>query len=168
MMAIIVVAGVGAWPASYVVSSETSSLRLRSKTQGISWFTGGMIRCGFGVGFPYLYNADAANLGAKIGFVILGTSAFALLSTWALVPELKGKTAVEIDSVFERALPLHEARIPRWEKMGLKDSISLRTAESMDKTKVPYDFASLQSSNSSHSGSEQLFKDSTSSRCESR
>ena len=87
MMLIIVVVGLGAWPAAFLLASETSSFRLRSKTSGLGWLLGGVIRTGFGFATPYLYNPDAANLGAKIGFVFLGTSALGVVITWYVFPD---------------------------------------------------------------------------------
>ena len=126
MMAVIVTAGIGAWPASYVVSSETSSLRLRSKTQGIGGLLGGVIRCAFGIGFPYLYNPDAADLGAKTAFIICGTSALAVAITWFAVPELKGKSAVQIDRVFEKWLGPRRSLTSDWQSDDSEDNVALR------------------------------------------
>ncbi|KAH7319367.1 hypothetical protein BKA65DRAFT_529417 [Rhexocercosporidium sp. MPI-PUGE-AT-0058] len=54
---------------SLVVANEVSSIRLRAKSSGIGFlvntFGGGV----FTIAVTYLFNADAANLGAKIGFV---------------------------------------------------------------------------------------------------
>ena len=101
-MAIICTVGIGCWPASFVVAAETSSLTLRSKTGGIGWFLGGLIQGGFGCGTPFLYNPDAGNLGGKTGFVFAGTAAVGVVITYFLLPELKGKSAVEIDRVFSK------------------------------------------------------------------
>ena len=102
MMIIIIMCGVGCWPASFVVAAETSSLTLRSKTSGVGWLLGGIIQGGFGLGTPYLYNPDAANLGAKSAFIFFATSFGAILTTYFFIPELKGLSAVEIDRVFEK------------------------------------------------------------------
>ena len=105
MILVISVAGLGVWPAAYVVSSETSSLRLRSKTQGLTWIGGGAIKAGFDLGMPYAYNPDAANLRAKTGFLFCGTAAVGVIITWFFVPEMKGRTPVEIDRLFELKTP---------------------------------------------------------------
>ncbi|EQL01872.1 alpha glucoside transporter [Ophiocordyceps sinensis CO18] len=41
MILVVVVAGLGVWPASYTVGSETSSLHLRARSQGVGWLTSG-------------------------------------------------------------------------------------------------------------------------------
>ena len=105
MILVISIAGLGVWPAAYVVSSETSSLRLRSKTQGLTWIGGGAIKAGFDLGIPYAYNPDAANLRAETGFLFCGTAAFGVIITWIFVPEMKGRTPVEIDRLFEDKMP---------------------------------------------------------------
>jgi hypothetical protein len=126
MMVIVVSAGLGVWPASFIVRSETSSLRLRSKASGIGWFFGGIIRSGFGLGAPYLYNSDAANLGAKIGFVFFGTSLLGVVVTWFTVPELKGLSTTEIDRLFEKKSSLQRVRTAEWERVESGDDLPLR------------------------------------------
>ncbi|KAK0279821.1 hypothetical protein LTR91_005573 [Friedmanniomyces endolithicus] len=138
MMIIVVVAGLGAWPASYVIASETSSLRLRSKTQGVGWLLGNAISCAFGFGVPYLYNSDAANLGGKTGFIYVALASLGVLVTWFAVPELKGLTAVEIDGVFEKNILVRRAETTQWRSVpGEKDAVPLRnilTSSSMAST----------------------------------
>lgn len=102
MMVVIVLCGLGCWPASFVVAAETSSLTLRSKTSGVGYLLGGIVQGGFAVATPYLYNPDAGDLGGKTGFVFLGTAFLGVAFTYFFIPELKGKTAVEIDRVFEK------------------------------------------------------------------
>ncbi|KAK3634323.1 hypothetical protein LTR56_015357 [Elasticomyces elasticus] len=146
MMFIIVTAGLGAWPASYVIASETSSLRLRSKTQGVGWLLGGILNCGFGFGVPYLYNADAANLQGKVGFVFLGFCAAGVAMTWFFVPELKGLSAVEIDRVFEKHIPVRRANTAQWESVpGADDEMPLRNL-STSGSDTAYDRRSMISS----------------------
>ncbi|OAP60368.1 hypothetical protein AYL99_05370 [Fonsecaea erecta] len=105
MMAVVVVVGVGIWPVSVVVGAETSSLRLRAKTQGIGWFSGALAQGVFGISLPYVYNVDQGDLRAKAGFIIAGFSAIACVLTWLFVPEMKDRNAAEIDAMFEHRLP---------------------------------------------------------------
>lgn len=51
---------------------------------------------------PYLYNPDALHLGAKTGFVLKGIAAVGVVLTYFFVPELKGRSALEIDRFFEK------------------------------------------------------------------
>ncbi|KHO01248.1 General substrate transporter [Metarhizium album ARSEF 1941] len=85
MIAIVVVAGISAWPASYAVAASVS-----------------------GFVSPYLYNADAANLRSKVGFVYAGLCAVAGVVSYFHVPEMKGRTPAEIDGMFEAMLPARD------------------------------------------------------------
>ena len=105
MILVITIAGVGVWPAAYVISSETSSLRLRSKTQGLTWIGGGAFKTGFDLAIPYAYNPDAADLGAKTAFIFCGTALIGVIITWFFVPEMKGRAPAEIDRLFEMKIP---------------------------------------------------------------
>ena len=125
-MVVVVTAGLGAWPASYIVRSETSSLRLRSKTSGLGWLFGGIVRCAFGIGFPYLYNSDAANLGAKTGFIVFATSLIGVVITWFFIPELKGLSTTQIDRLFEKTTSVRRVRTAEWERVESGDDLPLR------------------------------------------
>ncbi|GKT41189.1 MFS transporter fmqE [Colletotrichum spaethianum] len=100
----------GVWPASHVVSAETSALHLRSKAQGIGWFTAGANNAIFGFVLPYMFNPDKGNLKAKTGFVFAGLCALGLVVSFFLVPEMKGRTPAEIDRMFESRLPARQFR----------------------------------------------------------
>ncbi|KXG48549.1 Major facilitator superfamily domain, general substrate transporter [Penicillium griseofulvum] len=104
MMIIVMVSGLGSWPASHVVAAEASSLQLRAKTQGIGWFTSGFGTAVFAIILPYIYNADQGNLRAKTGFVMAGFAAVAVGVVWFCIPEMKGRTAMEIDRMFSLRL----------------------------------------------------------------
>ncbi|KAK0104458.1 hypothetical protein ONS95_004747 [Cadophora gregata] len=86
------------WP---VLANEVSSSRLRAKSSGIGFlvnaFGGGV----FTIAVPYMFNADAANLGAKIGFVFAGFCLLGFVLVWFIVPETKSKTYEELDYLFE-------------------------------------------------------------------
>ncbi|KAK2028618.1 MFS general substrate transporter [Colletotrichum zoysiae] len=105
---IIVVCGMSVWPASYAIMGETSSLRLRAKTQGI----GGVAQQGSSVVIsiilPYAYNPDAAHLGAKTGFIYVALCALGVALCWFFLPEMKGRSVMEIDHMFELRLPARQ------------------------------------------------------------
>ncbi|KAJ5652881.1 hypothetical protein N7507_010307 [Penicillium longicatenatum] len=104
MMVITMVCGLGIWPASHVVAAETSSLQLRAKTQGIGWFTSGIATGVFSIILPYIYNADKGNLKAKTGFFLAGVAAIAVILTWLFIPEMKGRSPMDIDRMFSMKL----------------------------------------------------------------
>lgn len=109
-MVIVIVAGVGVWPASYVIASETSSLRLRARTQGIGWLVNGLTSGIIGATGPYLYNADAADAGAKTGFLFVGLAGISVVVAYFHVPEMKARSPAEIDQMFEAGLKAPEFR----------------------------------------------------------
>jgi hypothetical protein len=131
MMAIVICCGIGCWPASYVVSAETSALRLRSKTSGVGWLLGGFIQIGVGVGSPYLYNPDGAHLGGKTGFVFFGTALLGVVLTYLFIPELKGKSTLEIDRIFTQNGPfVFKQKGSDWQSVHSTDKLPLNNVES--------------------------------------
>jgi len=108
MMAVIVVCGMGAWPASFAVAGEASNLRLRAKTQGVGVLCDMLSNVVFNLVLPYIYNPDAGDLKGKTGFVYGGLCLFAFAVTWLSVPEMKGHTALENDTMFESNIPCRE------------------------------------------------------------
>lgn len=119
MSTIIFVASLGAWPGSYVISSEASSLRLRAKTQGVGWFISGAISCAFGMAMPYLYNNDAAALGGKMGYVFVGFAGIATAVTFFCVPEMKGRSIEDLDRMYEMGLKTREFK--KWKSTPLAE-----------------------------------------------
>lgn len=101
MMLIIFVCGLGAWPTSYAIMSETSALRLRAKSQAIGGIAAYIASIFTNFVLPFLYNPDAADLKAMTGFVFTGACIVAAVTTWFVVPEMKGRSPIEIDHLFE-------------------------------------------------------------------
>ncbi|KAG5813100.1 hypothetical protein H9Q74_008110 [Fusarium xylarioides] len=104
MMLIIFTCGCGAWPASVVVASETSSLQLRGYSQSLGWLSQGVVSGIFSIVLPYIFNRDGANLRGKTGFIFAVLSGFACFISWLCVPEMGGLTPQEIDEKFEALL----------------------------------------------------------------
>ncbi|KAF2013452.1 general substrate transporter [Aaosphaeria arxii CBS 175.79] len=101
---VVVTCGLGAWPASYTIMSESSSLRLRAKSQAIGGISNYISTVAVNFALPYVYNPDAANLGAKTGFVFAALCAGGAVLMWWLVPEMRGRSVVEIDRLFEQGV----------------------------------------------------------------
>jgi SP family general alpha glucoside:H+ symporter-like MFS transporter len=99
---VIVVAGLGCWPTSYAIIGETSALRLRSKSQAIGMWVNSVSNIIMNFALPQIYNPDAGHLGAKTGFVFTGLSALGAVLVYFFLPELKGRSALEIDRFFEK------------------------------------------------------------------
>lgn len=98
------------WPTSFVVTAEVSSLRLRAKTQGIAWATNGVMNFLFSYVTPFIYNTDAGNLKSKIGFVWFAICLLTWVSCYFVVPEMCGRTPLELDLMFEQGLKAKEFR----------------------------------------------------------
>lgn len=105
--------------------SEVSALRLRAKSQAIGGITAYIVGIFTQFVLPYLYNPDAANLKAKTGFVFAGTSLLACVITWLVVPEMKGRSVMEIDRLFEEGVTARGSG--KW-KVGVADGEVRRAA----------------------------------------
>lgn len=102
--AIVVVCGLGCWPASYAIMGETSSIRLRSRSQALGSLSGNITTILMNTVLPYFYNPDALDLKAKTGFVYTVLASIGALLTYFFVPELKGRSALEIDRLFSKGV----------------------------------------------------------------
>ncbi|CEN61033.1 hypothetical protein ASPCAL07702 [Aspergillus calidoustus] len=84
--------------------AETSALRLRPYTAGF----GAACTCVVGVVMntltPYMVNANQWNWGFKTGWFYAGVGLPFLIGTWLLLPETKGRSAAELDELFERKI----------------------------------------------------------------
>ena len=120
-MVITMVCGLGIWPASHVVAAETSSLQLRAKTQGIGWFTSGIATGVFSIILPYIYNADEGDLKAKTGFFLAAVAAIAVVLTWLFIPEMKGRSPMDIDRMF--SLKLDTRKFKDWNSGMVSEKI---------------------------------------------
>ncbi|KAL3429890.1 general substrate transporter [Aspergillus tetrazonus] len=100
---VVTLTGLTIWPASYAFGAEASSLQLRAKTQGLGWLVNCLSNGILGIVLPYIFNDDEGALGAKTGFVYMGFCILSLAVAWRIVPEMKDKTAMEIDQMFTDA-----------------------------------------------------------------
>ncbi|KAF5722065.1 maltose permease [Fusarium mundagurra] len=84
--------------------AEISSLRLRPYTAGF----GAPCTCVAGVVMnvltPYMVNANKWNWGFKTGWFYAGVGLPFLIGTWFLLPDTSGRTAAEVDELFERKI----------------------------------------------------------------
>ncbi|KAH7021411.1 uncharacterized protein B0I36DRAFT_334395 [Microdochium trichocladiopsis] len=105
MIAVILVCGLGAWPAGFAIMGETSALSLRAKSQAIGGISSHLTSIVVNFVLPLLYSRDGANLGSKTGFVYTALCAVAVVTSWLFIPEMKGRSALEIDHMFAIGLP---------------------------------------------------------------
>ncbi|KAM5343675.1 hypothetical protein ACJ41O_012212 [Fusarium nematophilum] len=84
---------------------EISSQRLRPYTAGF----GAAITCVVGIVMnvlvPYMVNANRWNWGFKTGWFYAGVGLPFVIGMWLLIPETKGRSAAELDELFERKIP---------------------------------------------------------------
>ncbi|KAL1651650.1 hypothetical protein SLS61_005312 [Didymella pomorum] len=90
----------------WVITAEVSSYRLRAKTQSIGVISNAATTWLFTFTVPYMYNTDSGNLGARTGFVFMGTSVILLIGSWFLVPDLQGFTTEEVDWLYTQKIPV--------------------------------------------------------------
>jgi SP family general alpha glucoside:H+ symporter-like MFS transporter len=88
-----------------VVGAETSSVRLRAKSSGIGFMVNAFFSWLFNFVVPYMFDADEANLGGKMGFFFFGLCVIGLVVVFLEVPEMKNKTYAELDELFEARVP---------------------------------------------------------------
>ncbi|KAH7359676.1 major facilitator superfamily domain-containing protein [Pyrenochaeta sp. MPI-SDFR-AT-0127] len=120
MMLIIIVCGVGVWPASFAIAAEASSLQLRAKSQGIGWFVSALGSTIAGLALPYVFNPDEGNLRGKTGFTYTASCLIGAAISWYLIPEMKGRNVAEIDRMFEEKLSARQFKSWRPENIGLE------------------------------------------------
>ncbi|CAK7203092.1 hypothetical protein SEUCBS139899_005821 [Sporothrix eucalyptigena] len=97
--------GLGVGGAYPVVGAETSSVRLRAKSQGFGFLVNGFFSWAFNFFVPYMFDADEAALGGKIGFFFFGLCVIGVIIVYIEIPETKGRTYAELDEMFEKRLP---------------------------------------------------------------
>ena len=101
---------IGAGPVVPIIIGETSSVRLRAKSNAISFFANGFFSWLFNFFVPYMFNADEGNLGGKTGFFFAGMCVLAFAVLWLELPEMKNRTYMQIDEMFEEKLPTRAFR----------------------------------------------------------
>lgn len=55
-----------------------------------------------------MFNADEGNLGGKMGFIYFATAVISWLIIFFDVPETKGRTYADLDTMFELDVPTRE------------------------------------------------------------
>ncbi|KAJ5407919.1 hypothetical protein N7509_001802 [Penicillium cosmopolitanum] len=99
----------GCWSGNVVICGRRSFfLRLRAKTQGIGVFCYMLSNVVFNLVLPYIYNTDAGDLKGKTGFVYAGLCFMTFVITWLIIPEMKGRSALDIDAMFEAKIPCRQ------------------------------------------------------------
>uniref|UniRef100_A0A093VIF4 Putative glucose transporter rco-3 n=1 Tax=Talaromyces marneffei PM1 TaxID=1077442 RepID=A0A093VIF4_TALMA len=101
----IIVFNLSLGPAVWVVTSEISTGHNRNKLMASStaanWFCSWLVT----FTFPYLFNSDGANLGARVGFIYAGLMAAAAVWIFVFLPETSGRSLEEIQALFAGHVP---------------------------------------------------------------
>ncbi|EAA36263.1 putative maltose permease [Neurospora crassa] len=91
-------------PVCFVIISEASATRVRSKSIALATAAQGALGCVMTVAIPYMINPDQANMQGKLGFFFGGLAAMCLVWSYLRVPETSGRTYEELDILFERKI----------------------------------------------------------------
>ncbi|GJC90830.1 major facilitator-type transporter ecdC [Colletotrichum liriopes] len=89
----------------WTIVGEISLSRLRAKTTSLAAISSSVFNMSWSIAIPYLVNAEEANLGPKSGLVFLGLDTLLTVVAFFLIPETRGKTFHELDSMFIARLP---------------------------------------------------------------
>lgn len=89
----------------WTIMAEVSSSRLRAKTTSIAALSSSLVNMVWSIAIPYLVNKENANLGPKSALLFLGCSIVLWGICFFCLPETKGKSFAELDSLFEARTP---------------------------------------------------------------
>ncbi|GKT69755.1 maltose permease [Colletotrichum tofieldiae] len=108
-------------PICFVLISEASATRVRSKTIALATAAQGVIGIIMTVAIPYMINPDEANMQGKLGFFFGGLASLCFIWAWFRVPETMGRTYEELDILFEQRVPARKFRGYLVESMASTD-----------------------------------------------
>lgn len=94
-------------PVAWIVTSEVASNTLRSRTQGLATACTWVGTLVIQIVLPYLINTNAANLGAKVGFIFGPLSLLGFVWAYIYLPETKGRSLEELDEMFANVSQKH-------------------------------------------------------------
>ncbi|OCF30852.1 hypothetical protein I316_07485 [Kwoniella heveanensis BCC8398] len=87
--------------AGWAMIGEVPSSRLRAKTAGFAASIPVAFGIGIGYGTPYMISTTDLNWGLKTCFFFAGVSFPLVVGLWFIIPEVKGRSAAELDEMFE-------------------------------------------------------------------
>lgn len=116
-------------PGAYIIVSEVSTTRLRSKTIALARIAYLLaIFINYFVG-PYILNPSEGNWKGKTGFLTGGLIVLLWVWTWFRLPETKGRTFVELDILFAKNLKTREFKNYQIEVIGHDEDEKARPVE---------------------------------------
>lgn len=113
---------VGVGSTVYALAGELPTTALRSKSLAISISTSNAFNTMWSFVAPLMFNEDAGNLKAKIGFVFGGIMFIFAILAWLYVPETRKRTYEELDELFSNRVPARQFK-------GYKTVAEQRAAE---------------------------------------
>lgn len=112
-------------PLCFVLLSECSATRVRSKTIATATAAQAIIGIGMTVAIPYMINPAEANMQGKLGFFFGGLAGLCLVWAYFRVPETAGRTYEELDLLFDQRVPARKFKGYRLqESMGNSRQVS--------------------------------------------
>ncbi|KAF5593501.1 general substrate transporter [Fusarium subglutinans] len=97
-------------PVNPIIASETSSVRLRAKANAVGFICNSFMSWVFNFCVPYIFNSDEGNLGGKTGLIFAALSVIAWIIFWFDLPEMKNRTYLELDEMFENKVKTRQFR----------------------------------------------------------
>ncbi|RSL64015.1 hypothetical protein CEP54_004882 [Fusarium duplospermum] len=93
------------WNVGLVANGATGwGFRLRPYTAGFAAASTCVVGTVIGTVLPYMINAEEWNWGLKTAWLYVGLGAPFTIGMWFLIPETKGRSAAELDELFERKI----------------------------------------------------------------
>ncbi len=108
-------------PICFIIISECSATRVRSKTIALSTAAQGILGIIMTVALPYMINPDQANLQGKLGFFFGGLAALCFVWAFLRIPETRGRTFEELDVMFDKRVPTRRFKDYQIEPASLAD-----------------------------------------------
>ncbi|KAL0932293.1 maltose permease [Colletotrichum truncatum] len=93
---------------AFAVGGETPSPRVRQKTYSITIMSNTAAGCLVTQLIPYLINPSNANLGGKVAFVFFAPSLICAVYLFFCFPEMKGRSYLELEDMFQKKIPARE------------------------------------------------------------
>lgn len=95
-------------PVGFIVISEISATRLRTRTIAIATAVQALASIVFSIAMPYMLSSNEGNWRGKTGFLFGAISLLCYVWCFFRLPESKGRTFEELDILFEKRVPARE------------------------------------------------------------
>lgn len=113
-------------PVCFVLLSECSATRVRSKTIALATVAQGLLGIVMTVAIPYMINPGQANMQGKLGFFFGGLGGLCLIWAFFRVPETVGRTYEQLDLLFDKGIPARKFKDYELDTVSGDGSVPLR------------------------------------------